>query len=71
MEKHSNSEKVTQLVDHNLETARFKEKHATVDSATLQPFAADAEHLNYLVRCRNNFRNAIGISGHIAQYKRG
>jgi len=67
MENYPNLANASDLPDRDLEIVIFN--GTATDTAVQQTLPADFEDLDYLLRCRNNFRNAIGIARGIYQAK--
>lgn len=63
MENYPNLANATDLPDRDLEIVIFNGTPTVADCAIQQTLSKDAEQLDYLLRCRNNFRNAMGIAG--------
>ena len=63
MENYPNLASATDLPDRDLEVVIFSGTQTVTDCAVQQALSKDVEQLDYLLRCRNNFRNAMGIAG--------
>lgn len=59
MENYPNLANAADLPDRDLEIIIFN--GTATDNAVQQTLSDDVEDLDYLLRCRNNFRNAIGM----------
>jgi len=69
MENYPNLANAGDLPDRDLEIVIFNETPATVENVVQQTLSEVVEDLDYLLRCRNNFRNAIGIARGLYQAK--
>ncbi|QIL42292.1 hypothetical protein G7074_25350 [Pedobacter sp. HDW13] len=69
MENYPNLASAGDLPDRDLEIVIFNGTTAIADTVVQQAVSDDVEDLDYLLRCRNNFRNAIGIGRGIYQAK--
>ena len=67
MENYPNLANAADLPDRDLEIIIFN--GTATDNAVQQTLSDDVEDLDYLLRCRNNFRNAIGMVRGIYQAK--
>jgi hypothetical protein len=69
MENYPNLASAGDLPDRDLEIVIFNGTTAVADTEVQQALSDDIEGLDYLLRCRNNFRNAIGIARGIYEAK--
>lgn len=69
MENYPNLANASDLPDQDLEIVIFNGTPATVENVVQQTLSEVVEDLDYLLRCRNNFRNAIGIARGLYQAK--
>lgn len=69
MENYPNLANASGLPDQDLEIVIFNGTPATVENVVQQTLSEVVEDLDYLLRCRNNFRNAIGIARGLYQAK--
>lgn len=68
MENYPNLANAADLPDRDLEIVIFNGT-AGADAMVQQTLSENPEDLDYLLRCRNNFRNAIGMVRGIYQTK--